>query len=93
MIIHKSQFKYQKKYRGKWPFTVDQVAVVRLQYDGINFFALVHNYHAFALSFGLEKMGFTPLVQSGILKGGISPFFDFINNQIKQIDGGGDEIS
>jgi hypothetical protein len=66
MIINKSQFKFNKKYRGKWPFTVDQVAVLRLQYDGINFYALIHNYHAFALSGGLESKGFQTLEDSGI---------------------------
>jgi hypothetical protein len=99
MIINKSQFKFNKKYRGKWPFTVDQVAVLRLQYDGINFYALVHNYHAFALSGGLESRGFQTLEDSGIWadnydwpsSGGpkkqLTPFFNFIARQVDGMDG------
>jgi hypothetical protein len=105
MIINKSQFKFNKKYRGKWPFTVDQVAVLRLQFDKINFYALIHNYHAFALSGGLESRGFAKLEDSGIwadstskqmMKGGkyikkpLNPFFDFIANQVDKMDGEND---
>lgn len=100
MIIKKTQFGIHKKYRGKWPFNVDQVAVVKFQVDKYAPFAILHEYRLYALSGMLESHGLPKLEDSGIwaevvrVTGGhnvitgrksLQSFFDFITEQSKDI--------
>ncbi len=75
MIIKKRRFKYQKKYRGKWPFTVDEVTLLLVHVpagvpaekkEPIKAFAIVHMFGTFALSGVLEQHGFESIQNSGI---------------------------
>ena len=94
MIIKKSMFKYSRKYRGKWPFNVDEVAVLMMEVrstpQDVNgpvykAFAIVHNFGAFALSGLLESHGFPKMEEAGIwVKGkSLSPFFEFLKNKVE----------
>lgn len=69
MIIKKSMFKPHKKWAGKWPFNVDEVAVMMIKSEGMalepRLYAIVHNYKVYALSGALESH-FEKLVCSGI---------------------------
>lgn len=72
MIIKKQRFNLTPRCKGKWPFTVPEVAVMMIRSDNkaakkINImFAVVHDFDVFALSGGLESHGLKPLVKSGI---------------------------
>jgi hypothetical protein len=88
MIIKKSNFNLKgKRYRGNWPFTVDQVAVVKFQIDKYEPFAILHEYRLYALSGMLESHGLPVLTASGIWDGkkSLQAFFDFIVEQSKGV--------
>lgn len=92
MIIKKSNFNLAgKRYRGNWPFTVDQVAVVKFQVDKYEPFALLHEYRLYALSGMLESHGLPKLEEAGIWadsgdhKKSLQPFFEFIVVQSKGV--------
>lgn len=90
MIIKKSQFKYNKKLRGNWPFAVDEVAVVGVVLDKVLHFAIVHEYKLYALSGELKTKGYPALPEAGIWAPEcngcgfkkLGPFFDFIKKQV-----------
>lgn len=79
-----------KKWKGTWPFTVDQVAVLKLDFKQLKCFALVHKYKIYALSGALDN-NFHKLEESGIWKDeqdhkkSLTPFFDFIEWQSKRM--------
>lgn len=94
MIIKKSQFKWAKKYRGQWPFTVDEVAVMRLDIEGNVCLCIIHEYSSYALSGILENHGLPKLMDSGIwadnlqipgTKKSLTLFFEFCKNQIEDV--------
>ena len=70
MIIKKSILNTHKKYRGTWPFNVDEVAVARINLTNLTgiepAFSICHEYKVYALSGILEGHGFRPLESSGI---------------------------
>lgn len=100
MIIKKQQMNFTAKYRGGWPFTVDEVAVAAapIQDPSSNTghqliaFALIHNFNTFAISGLLESHGFTSLDKSGIWKPGKTPgtyhnlglFFQYLEYRFKR---------
>lgn len=65
MIVTKSMLNTHKKWRGKWPFNVDQVAVIKLNLGDTSAYAIVHKYNPYALSGILEK-DFAPLEAAGV---------------------------
>ena len=87
MIIKKSMLNTHKKYKGTWPFNVDEVAVTRINLsDGGPAFSICHEYKVYAMSGVLEEHGFSPLESAGIwadnpeilgTKKSLSPFFEF----------------
>ena len=90
MIIKKSNFNFSgKKYRGKWPFTVDQVAILKTKVEEYDAFGIIHNFGAFALSGILESYGFAKLEEAGIwadnpeipgTKKSLTPVFEYLEN-------------
>lgn len=69
MIIKKKNFNLTPRCRGKWPFTVPEVAVILARVDDKNYYAIAHNFGLFALNKELLGRGFAALDQSGIWGG------------------------
>jgi hypothetical protein len=97
MIIKKKNFNLTPGYRGKWPFTVPEVAIMKMTVGGesgkLDAFAVIHNFSAFALSGILESYGFHKLGMSGIwadelimgetVKKSLTPFFEYLEKKAK----------
>lgn len=73
MIIKKKNFNLTPGCRGKWPFTVSEVAVFMMNVQNpandkelSRAFAIVHSFGVFALSGILESYKFGKLEDSGI---------------------------
>ena len=90
MILKKQQFKFQKKYRGQWPFTVPEVGIGRIDIEGVGpAFYVLHDLKTYALSGILESHGFAPLESSGIWQSfgdfnkSLDAIFEFLQERVK----------
>lgn len=70
MIIKKKNFNLTPGFRGKWPFTVPEITILKMtvgeEGNKLDAFAVIHNFGAFALSGVLEGYGFHKLETAGI---------------------------
>lgn len=81
----------QKQFKDKWPFTVSEVGIGRIDIEGAGpSFFILHELKCFALSGILESHGFAPLVSSWIWKNGyipvkkpLSPIFEYLMENVR----------